>query len=131
MQAKEIGMFVLCISLAVGIVNALGVFPQLAGGEAATSVSTLDIYQDTGIQDLNGMSATEDVSLNEVLNGGLIGAAIKAFITMIGLLIYPYGLLTGWGVPPLFAAPIQLITNAATVWSIAQFASNRSGKSMD
>jgi len=130
MQAKEIGMFVLCVSFAVGIVNAMGVFPQLSGGEAAANNGSIDIYEGTGIEDLD-VAADDQNSLDSMLNFGLIGAAINTLITMVYLVTYPYGLLTGWGVPVLFAAPIQLIVNAATVWSIAQFISNRSGRSID
>lgn len=130
MQAKEIGMFVLCISLAVGIVNALGVFPQLAGGEAAADAGDLNIYENTGITDLD-VKAEDQSAVEELLNFGLLGAGISTIITMLEMVTYPYGLLTSWGVPPMFALPIQLIVNAATIWSVAQFLTNRSGKSMD
>ena len=131
MQAKEIGMFVLCISLAVGIVNALGVFPQIAGGEAAADAGKLDIYANTGITDLDSVQAEDQGALEGLLNFGILGAGISTIITMLKLVTYPYGLLTSWGVPPMFALPIQLIVNAATIWSVAQFLTNRSGKSMD
>ena len=131
MQAKEIMMFILAVSLAVGVVNAMGIFPSLAGGEAATSAQSIDKYAGTGIQDLDATQADDQSSLDSVLNFGLVGAAISTLISLIGIVAYPYGILTGWGVPALLALPIQLIVNAATAWSVLQFAANRSGSGID
>ena len=131
MQAKEIGMFVLAISLAVGVINTMGIFPPLSGGEAATATGTIDVYAGTGIADLDSIEADDQSSVEGLFNTGLIGAAINTLTTMVHLVAYPYGLLTGWGVPALLALPVQVMFNAATVWSIMQFISNRSGKSID
>ena len=131
MQAKEIGMFVLAISLAVAVINTMGIFPQLSGGEAATATGTIDVYAGTGIADLDSIEADDQSSVEGLFNTGLIGAAINTLGTMVYLVAYPYGLLTGWGVPAILALPVQVMINAATVWSIMQFISNRSGKSID
>ncbi len=127
MQAKQLAFFVIAFSIALGVINASGVFSYDINSYEVNVNDDLT----SGITDIdNSVSSAGDLS--DLTDGWEMLSKVWSTIkTIFSVLVLPYYWLRDMGVNEGISAGIQTMVTLAESWGFIQFLANRSTKGME
>lgn len=130
MNAQKIAFFIICFSLAGGIVNGSGIFDTQP---EVYTVKTYSEYNKTfaeGIGEVEGVGSEGDLS--SLFEGWNLIKSLLGMLKSILYVVFIPGLyLYNLGVPYNFAMAIQFICMLSMFFGVIQFISNRSTGGME
>ena len=127
MQAKQLAFFVVAFSVALGVINASGIFSY--------NINSYDVDIDesltNGITEIDN-SVESSGDLSDAIDGlNMISKVYDTLKTILTVLVAPYYWLVEMGVNEGVATGIQTMVTLAESWGIIQFLANRSTKGME
>lgn len=127
---KEIATYIICFSLAVGVVNATGIFEPIDNVNVDTSMYTPETID--GVTELSNGSIMSDSDVSSALDGwSMLSSTFGIIKSMLSVIVLPGPYLIAHGVNTAFALALQIVINGAYIWSIMQYVLNRPAGNME